>query len=52
MTRKHYIKFADAISKISDAEERASVAQTVALVCAEDNPRFDSAKFYAACNVK
>lgn len=51
MTRKHFQAFADAIKAISDTKERATVAEFVANVCADQNPRFNRSRFMAACEV-
>lgn len=51
MTRKHFRALAEALLAIPDPQERALSARRVAGVCAAENPRFDRARFYAACNV-
>lgn len=51
MTKKHFQAFADSIK----ATEKATDAERFADVCIklfqDDNPRFDSARFYAACGL-
>lgn len=64
MTRKHFEALAEAIRYAqcfnpwpSDAEREAAevmrrtVANNVADVCAQANPRFDRARFLAACGI-
>jgi hypothetical protein len=56
-TRRHYVEIADAIEGIARFGDDAgrlgaeSVAVGLAALFAEDNPRFDSARFMAACGV-
>jgi len=51
MTRKHFEALARAIRAIADDWEREQNAQSMADLCQKQNPRFDRARFYAACNV-
>jgi hypothetical protein len=51
MSRKHFIKLAEAISQISNVQERCDTAKLIASVCAACNPNFSPSRFYAACNV-
>ena len=54
MTKKDYIAIADAI-KTTMWEDKADPATLVALIArlatafAQDNPRFDAQRFFAAC---
>lgn len=52
MSRKHFIAIAKAISEIADAADRAKMAGIMAKVCRDENPGFDIARFYKACNVE
>ena len=52
MSRKDYRAMAQVIAQIADSAERKGAAQRAAQVFASDNPRFDAARFYAACNVQ
>lgn len=57
MSKKHYIRLAEVIrlakpyAEGSDQAERIvrDIAGTIANVCEDDNPRFDRARFLAAC---
>jgi hypothetical protein len=49
MTRQHYRKVAEIINKFPHARE--TLAQEFSEMFAEDNPRFDEARFYIACGV-
>ena len=59
MTRKHYAKIADLLNVMSDkykenAEARRvifSVAVMLSDLFADDNPRFDRERWWAACKV-
>lgn len=51
MTRKDFIALAQALTCIKDPDERETVAILVAAVCRSSNPRFDTAKFMAACGL-
>ena len=48
MTRKDYILIAKAIQESTDKTE---IAYAIATVLAADNPRFDRARFLAACGL-
>jgi hypothetical protein len=53
MTKKDYKLIADAIREVqaypSDAYAMRKLAQTLSDKLAQENPRFDRAKFLAAC---
>jgi hypothetical protein len=49
-TKRHFQAIADTI-KNSDTESKAQLAQDLAELFQEDNPRFDSAKFFRACGI-
>lgn len=49
MTRKDYVRLAEAL-RISESVEEA--ASNIADVLKRDNPRFDRARFYAACGLE
>lgn len=51
-TRKHFIAAAELISRIENPAERKALAEHNATLFAKDNPRFDKARFMAACNVE
>lgn len=51
MSRKHFKLFAEAISQITDLQERKSVAYLVASVCKQSNSNFNYQTFYAACGL-
>lgn len=51
MTKKHFIALAKAIALIDNLYHRGQVAALVADVCRQNNPRFDRARFLAACGV-
>ena len=51
MTRKHFKIIAAEIAAISNVIERKTMAIKMAEVCRQSNPRFDFARFYAACGV-
>lgn len=52
MTRKHFILIAETVAKIVNPIERREMAEHNAKICAKANPRFDRARFFAACGVK
>jgi hypothetical protein len=52
MTRKHFRLIAAIIAKIENISERKAMAELNAVTCARSNPRFNRAKFFAACNVQ
>ena len=51
MTRKHFKAIAATVSAIADLAERQKQAEFQANICAQTNPRFDRARFLAACGV-
>ncbi len=51
MSKKHFIAIAATVSAISDKKEREKQANFQAQICAAQNPRFDKARFLAACGV-
>ena len=51
MTRKHFEAIAQTIKAIADAGERQRQAEAMANMCAQQNKRFDRARFFAACGV-
>lgn len=51
MSRKHFVKLAEAIKRIPDSEERKRTAETIGAVCAECNPHFNWHTWRAACGV-
>ena len=60
MTRKHYIKFAGTFRHALDLSQQRDllvnnavrdIADTMADICAADNPRFDRERFLAACGM-
>lgn len=51
MTRKDYVLIAAAIAR-AEFDARQEVAHYVAKALAEDNPRFDSARFLKACAIE
>ena len=52
MTRKHFKAFADAISKITNDDERKNTADLVGGVCSDSNSRFNWSTWYSACGVE
>ena len=52
MSRKHFELLAQGIRAIADAQSRRQAAEAVSQVCAMTNPRFDQARFLAACGVE
>src|SRR5687768_11700885 len=50
MTKRHFIRFAQLIAQ-QPLDKRASIAALVAVVAAEDNPRFDLKRFRDACDL-
>lgn len=50
MTKKHFIMAANNIAAMPESE-RAAHAEAWIKVCAASNPRFDKARFLAACKV-
>ena len=51
MSKKHFELLARYISSILDPHARLQAAVAVASACAEANPRFDTNRFFAACNI-
>lgn len=51
MTKQHFEALAYAITLINNQHSRTEAAIAVASVALQFNPRFDKAKFFAACNV-
>lgn len=51
MSRKHFIALAAAVATIADMDNRRTVAELLAAVCAAANSRFNRQRFYAACGV-
>ena len=52
MSRKHFELLAQRIRNIADSQSRRQAAEAVSEVCAMTNPRFDQARFLAACGVE
>lgn len=50
MTRKHFEALATQIKRIEDKAARVAAATAVARACADFNPAFNAARFYAACD--
>lgn len=50
-TRKHFIAAAATVAAIEDEKKRKEHAEILAEQFAKMNPRFDRARFFAACNV-
>ncbi len=50
-SRKDFEATASIVSKISNDSTRLTVARDFADLYAAGNPRFDFARFFAACNV-
>lgn len=50
MSKKHFEILAAEIRQIADNAAREQAAHVVARACARINPRFDMARFLAACN--
>lgn len=51
MTRKHFILAAATIKCIENLDERRKMAEFNAAQFAKANPRFDRARFLAACGL-
>ena len=50
LSRKHYVAIASKVaSKVHNYETRQALASELAVIFAEDNPRFDAEKFIEAC---
>ncbi len=52
MSKKHFIQIAKIVSQIENPEKRHEQAEFQASLCEKMNPRFDRARFFAACGVK
>lgn len=58
MSRKHYKAIAAVIKENVDAFDNAgyiaarNIGNSIADICAEDNPNFNRAKFLQACGIK
>ena len=52
LTKKGMQVIAKHIRTMMNPEQRLNAAVAVAAACAEMNPRFDSQKFFEACNVR
>lgn len=52
MTRKDFIAMASTIALIKPMADRKATAERNAEFCKKSNPRFDKAKFMAACGIK
>lgn len=50
MSRKHFEALAKAISNITNESERSVVTHLIGQVCADQNARFDWARWEDACN--
>jgi len=51
MSQKHFELLARYISSILDSHARLQAAVAVASACKEANSRFDTNRFFAACNI-
>ncbi len=51
MTRKDYILLAEAVARLADSADKASVVHAIAYALASDNPRFDRDRFLRAAGV-
>lgn len=51
MSKKHFAKLAESVRQIRNPQTRRECAEAIARVCATFNPRFDHARFFAACGV-
>ena len=50
-TCKHFQQIAEIIARIENKHERGLMAELNAANLAKQNPRFDPAKFFAACGL-
>tara|TARA_R110000822_G_scaffold70764_1_gene170964 strand:+ start:366 stop:578 length:213 start_codon:yes stop_codon:yes gene_type:complete len=50
-TRKHFQQMADMLKTIQDVKHRVHLARMNAVNFAKENPRFDSVRFFSACNL-
>jgi hypothetical protein len=51
MTRKHFREMAARLLAVADVASRREAAEAFASVAVKTNPRFDRAKFFAACGL-
>ena len=51
MSKKHFELLAEHITYILDPHCRLQAAVAVASACKQSNPRFDTDRFFAACNI-
>lgn len=51
MTKKHFQLIAAVVQNIRDNDDRVNAAIAFANAFREENPRFDSERFFAACGV-
>lgn len=52
MSRKHFVAIAAGIAAIADSKARKQAAYTLADTLASTNPRFNRARFLAACGLE
>lgn len=52
MSKKHFVAAAKDVAEIKGAKSRRAAAEILAKQFAAENPRFDRARFMAACGVK
>lgn len=50
-TKKDFIQAAKTIAQITNKDEKSNVANNFVKIFAEQNPRFDKAKFLTACGL-
>ena len=51
MSKKHFELLAEHITCILDPHCRLQAAVAVASACKQSNPRFDTDRFFSACNI-
>lgn len=51
LTRKHFKSTAETLLKITDLKARRAVADEAVKYFTKENPRFDKARFLAACGL-
>lgn len=51
MSRKHFRSAAESIAKVKDATDKRTLAEAFAVQFSQANPRFDRARFMAACGL-
>lgn len=49
--RKHFVEMAKIISQIRGKAPRKAQAESAAFIFTKENPRFDKARFFAACGL-